>query len=615
MTYIRATMTAWELKAKTKSLFERLIVDWSSKNVHFECNDCHNSISSGDSLPVQPLRRQMNRIHCICSKLDWVHSGMQFSSLCYTVRMAKDDNVCCTDGYILRDEEFDTLPYTHRTIYLSVKWNQKILGWIHAHFRFRTILLTVIDDWSSTEWQSSWHTWLPHFSLRPHLRWQDDGVEFQQGQRIFSWPPRHTTGTFTSHRGCGSLRISIFSVWISHGPAGRKFLSTICTLIASWHLAVQRCSHPVVSLASRHGWTHVGQSFMWHLCSFVWWHFDAILHGNWHFGAFVFFSRPHGTVIAVLLHLQFRIQLIDETIFLESVSCNNLPAFDLRFQLTRIALALMTWRCTFVFLTRQHLATNFIARRALTIATLYGTSRTFHHQPIFFGHFRNLRNSPFDCTDVYCNHEFVCISLRTNTASNMEIPSNAVRTGISSRQSPDIDHSHLDDNVRHKYDCHIRVSSDRCSHTGRYLQCTAPVIPLCRMDMIVANHLGMGRNCRHDISLCICDDRSRTICCTICHNSKSNCHNSVLAVDCHTHNSAYSSSCTADIYSTRDMVGCTRVCHMKAFASTGNHPKMNWNHGTDSLLCSIGLPCSHISTVFGCNERSAEVTGRTHRRW
>lgn len=164
-------------------------------------------------------------------------------------------------------------------------------------------LLTTIDVWSSTGWHGIWHLWLPHFKFRPHIRWHDDGIEFQHGHNAFSWPPRHTIDTFTSHFGCGNLRISNFSGWISHGPAGRNFLSITCTLTASWHLTVHGCSQAVVSFTSKHGWTHTGQSFRWHLCSFMWWHFDGILHGNWHFGGFVFFSRPQGTVIAVLPHL------------------------------------------------------------------------------------------------------------------------------------------------------------------------------------------------------------------------------------------------------------------------------------------------------------------------
>lgn len=218
-------------------------------------------------------------------------------------RTAAGDNVSCKDARIHPDEESYSLPCILRKIYLSAKIQGIELKMMYE-FKFEWIdLLTAIDDWSSTRWHRNWQTWLPHFKFRPHIRWHEDGFEFQHGHIASSWPPRHTTATFTSHFGCGIFRISNFSGWISHGPAGRKFLSITCTLTASWHLAMHGCSHPVVSFASEHCWTHAGQSLMWHLCSFVWWHFDGILHGNWHFGGFVFFSRPQGTLIAVLPHL------------------------------------------------------------------------------------------------------------------------------------------------------------------------------------------------------------------------------------------------------------------------------------------------------------------------
>lgn len=157
---------------------------------------------------------------------------------------------------------------------------------------------------SATSWHCLSHTWFPHFNARSQARPHEAGCEFQQGHNVFSCPPKQSTGTFMSHGGCGSFWISNFSTGKSHGPAGLKFLSIICTLTASWHFAGQGWSQPVTLLDSKQGWTHTGQSPIWHLCAFGWWHFDENLQGCEHFGGFVFFSRPHETLIDVLPHLQ-----------------------------------------------------------------------------------------------------------------------------------------------------------------------------------------------------------------------------------------------------------------------------------------------------------------------
>lgn len=123
-------------------------------------------------------------------------------------------------------------------------------------------LITCMDDGSSTAWHCCSQTWLPHFNARPQVLPHDAGLEFQHGHCAVSWPPIQLTDTLYSHCGCGSLHTSNFSTGISHGPAGRKFLSTICTLTASWHFAAHKCSQLVVSLTSRHCLVHGGQSFV-----------------------------------------------------------------------------------------------------------------------------------------------------------------------------------------------------------------------------------------------------------------------------------------------------------------------------------------------------------------
>lgn len=231
-------------------------------------------------------------------------------------------------------------------------------------------ICTVIDVLSSTEWHRLSHTWLLHFNARPQIRPQDDGFEFQHGHKAVSWPPIQSTGTWISHRGCGNFRISYFSGWISHGPAGLKFLSIIWTLTASWHFAVHGWSQLVVSFISKHCSIHGGHSYMWQLCAFGWWHFDGILQGKKHFGGFVFFSRPHDTLIDVFPHLSLNtIKKINISIYVIEIQF-ILPAFNTWYQIARIALAVMTHWCTFVFATRQHFPANFITRWTITIATL-----------------------------------------------------------------------------------------------------------------------------------------------------------------------------------------------------------------------------------------------------
>lgn len=168
------------------------------------------------------------------------------------------------------------------------------------------LILTAVDFKSATSWHCRSHAWFPHFNARPQGRPHDIGFEFQHGQSIFSWPPMQSTATFISHAGCGCFWISNLSTGISQGPAGLKFLSTSNTLTASWHLTGHGWSQLVVLLGSKQGCTHTGQSPIWHLWAFGWWHFDANLHGYEHFGGLVFFSRPHGTVIDVLPHLHKR---------------------------------------------------------------------------------------------------------------------------------------------------------------------------------------------------------------------------------------------------------------------------------------------------------------------
>lgn len=164
-------------------------------------------------------------------------------------------------------------------------------------------LCTFVDALSSTLWHMSSQICRPHFSERPQILPQEAGFEFQQGHIDLSCPPIHSTSTFTSHFGWGNFMISWRSVWISHGPAGLKFLSTICVLTASWHLLWQRCSHPVTLFFNKHFCMQGGHSFGWQLWGFVWWHFEDILQGKRHFGGFVFFSRPHDTVVDVFPHL------------------------------------------------------------------------------------------------------------------------------------------------------------------------------------------------------------------------------------------------------------------------------------------------------------------------
>lgn len=161
-----------------------------------------------------------------------------------------------------------------------------------------------MDFLSSTLWQVFSQTWFPHFNGRPQTRPQDIfGLASQQAQSAISWPPAHSIDTFSSHFGCGNILISYFSGWISHGPAGLKFLSTTWVLTASWHLAIHGCAQLVVSFLSKHLSKHGGHSPIWHLCSLRWWHLEGILHGRWHLGGFVFFSRPHWTCIVVFPQL------------------------------------------------------------------------------------------------------------------------------------------------------------------------------------------------------------------------------------------------------------------------------------------------------------------------
>lgn len=181
---------------------------------------------------------------------------------------------------------------------------------------------------SSTLWHILSQEWFPQDNWRPQARPQ---VIFEldswQGQSVISWPPTHSTGTFTSHFGCGNFLISYLSDWISHGPAGLKSLFTT-TFTASWHLAVQRCVQLVVSFISKHCSKHGGHSPKWHLCrSFGWWHMDDNLHGLWHFGGLVFFSRPHGTSVVVMPQLLKKKNLPDLKLLIHARDCFDSDLF------------------------------------------------------------------------------------------------------------------------------------------------------------------------------------------------------------------------------------------------------------------------------------------------
>lgn len=97
-------------------------------------------------------------------------------------------------------------------------------------------------------------------------------------------------------------------------------------------------------------------------------------HGCAHFGGFVFFSRPHATLMTVLPHLEiFFFSQVNNS--MNSPSSNLYPpTFDRCLSCARITRSMVTQRRAFMFSTRQRFSTNFIARWTLVVAA-FSTAR------------------------------------------------------------------------------------------------------------------------------------------------------------------------------------------------------------------------------------------------
>ncbi len=193
------------------------------------------------------------------------------------------------------------------------------LGFVHSDSHFRQF--APLWTWSLaffTRWQSLSQTWLPHGSIRPHLRPQDEVFAKWHGQSEVSWPPRHVTGTGYWQLGQSKFLTSVEGPVLSHGV--EAFLdSTLTTTTKRQRVSRRMEIFWEILPWSWQGWGHLWPQFIscWQICLHgghdpkwqewgvrdSWWHSGGLLHFCLHFGGLVVLSIPHGTKTRLLPQL------------------------------------------------------------------------------------------------------------------------------------------------------------------------------------------------------------------------------------------------------------------------------------------------------------------------
>lgn len=284
---------------------------------------------------------------------------------------------------------------------------------------------------------------------------------------------------------------------------------------------------------------------------------------------------------------------------------------------------------TFMFSTRKHFHTNFIARWTFPIATLLSEkilTTNLWEQESLECLTSLIENLPSDCRRVCYNPSFVCISFRSWRFCDMELLSNMNHNDIFSQLFPSIDHIHLCGIVLHIYDYRTSILFDKYSRKAQFQhymvlelpkkkrndfnECSSLIIrffsklelPLSHKDMILATHWDNRHSFPHGIFVYIYDDRSRTFYCKLFRKTILDCCNFVLAFCYHTYSFAGFFSYTEDTHQVYGIGFRKRECYKLAFRCTVNfnmnvRSKEEQNQ-TNKTVFYTNILCFHTSTSF-----------------